>query len=538
MMAVPGSQSSEFQLSESKSVQAKKEPDNEIYQEYMEKLKQLATPEEKIALGLVFMRGAISQEGMPCFREFWEARRDLLLLFKQNINPTIRSRLWNEYVELTVEARRLKEILEEQSVFAMEQIDLAITALEQEAARIPQTLEKMELIVLPFEARSIQARADVYQRIQGELNVLNHLAMRLNGLRRETVKTEMRIRFKTKFFRRLSELGNQIFPRRKQLIEQIGSEFELDIDRFVESYFQGTEVVGAPYYALRDEIKALQNMAKVITLNTAVFTKTRLKLSECWDKIKVLEKAHKQEVQQKRQIFSENRAVLEARFAELKQQVGGQELMQIDAAIEQFQQEMRAVDLGREDIWFFRNEFAQLRAPLIEQQENRRREMEEMEKERLRVKKEKAISLRQAVASLLQRSSIHTDVLVSEFQQIQNEVAELSLGKYEQQQFDRLMRPVKDLIAERKESALLNLSDDQKSAIQQLREVLEQRKIRRQEVKDQLEIYRKVLGGSNLDFEKAMTVREQIELEKERLERANVTIQEVEQKIMEIERNA
>ena len=43
------------------------------------------------------------------------------------------------------------------------------------------------------------------------------------------------------------------------------------------------------------------------------------------------------------------------------------------------------------------------------------------------------------------------------------------------------------------------------------------------------------MGGSNLDFEKAMTVREQIDLEKERLEKANAGIQEIEQKIAEIE---
>jgi hypothetical protein len=109
------------------------------------------------------------------------------------------------------------------------------------------------------------------------------------------------------------------------------------------------------------------------------------------------------------------------------------------------------------------------------------------------------------------------------------------LGKYDLQQLDRSMKPVRDLIVERKESALLNLSDDEKNALNQLREVLMQRKLRRQEIKDQLEIYRKTLGGSNLDFEKAMALREQIEFEKERLEKANASVAEVEQKISEIE---
>src|SRR3990167_8210893 len=99
-------------------------------QEFAEKLASLPTPEEQIAHGLQFMRGAISQEGSPRFREFWEARRQILSRFKENLNPAIRSTLWNEYVELTVEARRLKEILEEHSAFAMEQIDLAVQSIE------------------------------------------------------------------------------------------------------------------------------------------------------------------------------------------------------------------------------------------------------------------------------------------------------------------------------------------------------------------------------------------------------------------------
>ena len=192
----------------------------------------------------------------------------------------------------------------------MEQIDLAIAALEQDIDHFEHLLEACAAPrSFPPDARSIQEKADVYNQIQRELNLLNNLASRLNGLRKEIIKTEMRIRFKTKFFKRLSELGDHIFPRRKELIEQIGAEFERDIDQICRrAIFKGNEVVGAPYYALREEIKALQGFAKLITLNTTVFTKTRLKLSECWDKIKVLEKAHKQEFQQKKQAWAENRA--------------------------------------------------------------------------------------------------------------------------------------------------------------------------------------------------------------------------------------
>ena len=199
---------------------------------------------------------------------------------------------------------------------------------------------------------------------------------------------------------------------------------------------------------------------------------------------------------------------------------------------------MRAVELGKEDLWYFRQEMSQLRAPLLALQEQKRKEIEEAEKQKLQQKKEKMGALKDRLAQLQKESNMTADELSDEFDQIRKEIDELSLGKYDLQQFERLLRPLKDLIAERKESALLNLSDDEKNTLVQLREVLEQRKVRRQEIKDQLEIYRKTLGGSSLDFEKAMAMREQIEFEKERLEKANASVLEVEQKISEIEEKA
>lgn len=318
-----------------------------LFQQFAEKLASLPTPEEKIALGLQFMRGSISQEGSPRFREFWEARKLVLPSFKENINAAIRSKLWNEYVELTVEARRLKEILEEQSSFAMEQIDLAIQALESEAGNFQNLLAQAGEIRFPDNCRIIQQKSDVYNRIQGELNLLNTLASRLNALRKEILKTEMRIRFKTKFFKRLSELGDQIFPKRKELIEAVSGEFEKDVEHFIDKHFKGGQAVGAPYYALREEIKSLQGMSKVLTLSSGCFSRTRTKLSECWDIVKNLEKEHKKEVNQKRQASSEKRQEFKTKIDALASRSAEMSLSDLDAAIEEIQKEMRSSDLQR-----------------------------------------------------------------------------------------------------------------------------------------------------------------------------------------------
>lgn len=510
-----------------------KEKMSDLFKEFSEKIAVFPTPEEKIDFGLQFMRQSISQEGSPRFREFWEARRLVLPFFKENLNPAIRSKLWGEYVELTVEARRLKEILEEQSAFAMEQIDLAIQAMESDVSNFEALLAQTGDILFPPSAR---AETEIYNKIQRELNLLNTLASRLNGLRKEIIKTDMRIRFKSKFFKRLSDLGDQIFPKRKELIEAISREFEKDIDSFVQNHFQGNEIVGAPYYALREEIKSLQGLAKLLTLNSAVFNRTRLKLSECWDKVKVLEKEHKKEVLQKRQFSSEQRQTIQAKIEDLKARSEGMGLREIDNEVDTILQEMRAVHLQREDVRALRDEIGKIREPHLIAQEQKAKELEEAEKEKLRLKREKVTSLKDRIAHLVKEGEqLDLDTLSSALKEIHDQIQDGGLSKIEKQHLERSLRALKDLVSEKKEHSLLNLSEDEKKTLENLKLVLQQKKERRQEIKDQLETYRKMLGGSGLDFEKAMQVRELVEQEKERLEKANAGIEEIEKKIDDLE---
>jgi hypothetical protein len=506
-----------------------------LFKEFMEKLGSLPTPEEKIAHGLLFMRSSISQEGSPRFREFWEARRVVLPFFKENLNPAIRSKLWNEYVELTVEARRLKEILEEQSAFAMEQIDLAIKALEDDVTNFSTLLTGLDASFAE-SSHTIRQNADVYGKIQGELNLLNTLASRLNGLRKEIIKTDMRIRFKTKFFKRLSDLGDHIFPKRKELIESISAEFEKDVEQFIERHFKGEEIVGAPYYALREEIKSLQSMAKVFTLNSGAFTRTRLKLSECWDKVKVLEKEHKKEVLERKQASSQQRQSIQAKIDALKEKAVEMPIQELNQEIDAISTEMRGVPLHRDDVRLLRDELFKLREPHLAAQEQKARELEEAEKEKLRIKKERLTALKESIARLIKEGErLELEALNSAFAEIETQLDQLEASKMEKQQLERSLRPIKDLIADKKERSLLNLSDDDKKALENLRVVLQQKKQRRQEIKDQLETYRKALGGSSLDFEKAMHYQELVQQEKERLDKANSGIAEIEQKISELE---
>ena len=54
------------------------------------------------------------------------------------------------------------------------------------------------------------------------------------------------------------------------------------------------------------------------------------------------------------------------------------------------------------------------------------------------------------------------------------------------------------------------------------------------EIKEELEGYRKALGGSGFDFEKGMMYRELIETAKESLDKVSLAIEEIEAKIEEL----
>ncbi len=506
------------------------------FQDFTAQFAALPTPEEKVAYGLVFMRSSISQEGSPRFREFWEARRQILGCFKENLNPAIRSKLWGEYVELTVEARRLKEILEEQSAFAIEQIDLAIQSIESDLTHFQDRLQQAGPLSFPARSDTIAAKIESYDKLQSELNLLNTLASRLNAFRKEVIKTDMRIRFKAKFFKRLSQLGDQIFPRRKELIETVSGEFERDVDSFVEKYFKGAEVTGAPYYALREEIKALQGMAKVFTLSSGAFNRTRMKLSECWDAVRALEKEHKKEMFEKKQVSSEKRSMVEKKIEELKTRSAELNLRDLDKEIDLISKEMRESSLHRDDVRHLQSELSKLRAPHIAAQEQRARALEEAEKEALRMKREKIARMKEIAANLQKEGpELDLETFASRYDELLASLQSLDASRIEKQQLETTLRPLKDLLADKKEQAVLNLSDDDRKTLENLNTVLQQKKERRQEVKDLLELHRKTLGSSGLDFEKAIQLRELIDQEKERLEKANAAIKEIEDKIDELE---
>jgi hypothetical protein len=519
----------------------KKKNQREEYSIQFDNFKKLfeeqADPEAKLQLAIQFMEASLAQGGMPHFRSFWEARRLCLPLFKENISPMVRSQLWTKYSELSKEARRLKEILDEQSAFAVEQIEIAIQALENDIAQFDTQVEKSPMLDSLVFPQTLKEHTEIYQNLQKQLNVLNAYASRINALRKELLKTEMRVRYKNKFFQRLSLAGDKVFPKRKELIKQISQQFTDDVHQFIKQNFE-TQNFQESFYILREEIKAFQGLAKVLTLNTHSFTQTRMRLSECWDRIKVEEKERKKERAQQRVIFRQNAEEIEQQIQALKEALEKNEESPANAQkkVEGMTQQMRKVELGREEIKVLREGLNEIRKMVYDKIKSDEDARQQQEKERYRQKKEKYQTLKNQAEQLIQEPDAYdVEILIAHRDTLLAQIHESSLQKNEKQELERILKPLRDLITEKKEKALLALSEDDRHALQQMQNILSQRKERRQEIKNQLEFLRKAAGSSSLDFEKAMNYTSQINEEKERLEKANQAIQEIEQKIRELQ---
>lgn len=521
----------------------------EQFQKFLSDLEKIADMDAKLQFVLDFMTASLSQKGVPHFKTFWEARALCLNLFKEPISPALRSTLWLKYEELSKEARRLKEILDEQSSFAVEQFEIAIAALEEEVKGGEEHLKKMPAITIDISERVLSKGGNFYAELQRQLNLLNAHASRVNALRKELIRTEMRVRQKNRFFQRLSAAGDQIFPKRKELIKEISQAFNADVDAYIAAHFADEEMtheemaherMHVSIFALREEIKQLQALAKMLTLNTHAFNSTRMQLSECWDKIKGVEKERKKERLQKKAVYKQNAEEGLKLIQEFNAAYAANQFVSSEEALKQLEEvvsHLRKLELGREEEALLKNE-VQCARKLIKEKlhaEEVQREQEQQERERQR--RQQLAELKQQLEELRKNAEmVDADGLAAQRDLLVQQVEQLQINKSERQELDRCLKPLRDLISEKRENSMLILSEDDRQALQQLKEVLKQKRERRQEIKEQMALFRKAGGVSGLDFEQALQANEQVATEKERLEKIDQSIEELQHKLAALQR--
>ncbi|MDP1880887.1 MAG: hypothetical protein Q8K60_08100, partial [Parachlamydiaceae bacterium] len=124
--------------------------------------------------------------------------------------------------------------------------------------------------------------------------------------------------------------------------------------------------------------------------------------------------------------------------------------------------------------------------------------------------------------------TIELTQLIQKRDQLVKEIQESTLIKLEKQEIERLLKPLRDIIVDKQEKQLLDLSDDERKTLENLKCILKDRKERRQEIKNQLKTLRQSVDSFDVDFEKTMS---QVNEEEDRLEKTSLGIKEVETKI-------
>jgi hypothetical protein len=511
------------------------QPEKSLFEQFMEQTAQLGSSEEKLACGISFLRRMLSQNKVPRFKEFWGIRKLCLDFFKSDLNSVVRAKCWSEYIELTTEAKRLKDILNEQSIFLAEQIDLALSQVEGAIQKLP--FEWKEGAAFIQHSKFFAEKEAFYSSLQAPLSFLNIQAMRLSDLRKEVLKIDLRIIHKFKLFDRLAEIGDRVFPKRKALTEEVSTHFLSDIKRFVAEHFPLSSPLKTPFYLLREEIRGMQAIAKLLSVNPSAFMQTRLLLSECWDELKEKDKERKKQIAEKKQLWDANLRSAEEKIEKFKLFCEQSDSLFKEVKLEQGRvlSFLRSLELNPEDGKKLHEKLHALAAPFKERQqkeENERKgriqkQEEELQCEIAAIEAELQTLIENREQHDLEEMEKSEECLLLRLKSLPRRIAErqsilISFSKLNEIKIDK-----------RQARAIKNCSSDGDRLIK-LKEVYAERKKRHSEIKAKIDTYRKELGQSGLNFDRAFTLRQMLDSQKRDLEKSKQAIDEIEIKIREL----
>jgi len=447
---------------------------------FLDQLSQLEG-DEQLRSCIDQMRSSLAQEGRADLRNFWEVRSRCFELFKEPINPTARAHYWKEFCELSSEAKGLALMAKREVAFTSEQFELAVSALEAELESPDFSIDEE----LPAAFRKAQA----------ELDWLSSRCARLRALRTDLAR--IAVRGKRQLFQRLSQMGERLFPRRKELVSQVSAQFEAKVDRFVKEFDTRT-----PLHELREQIKSLQALAKRLTLESGLFSKARLMLSECWDQVREEGRRRKEHRVQKQEEAREANQQLVEQVMALGQKIDDPQVSGESSAaeLERLLRQLKGADVAGEQKEVIEQARTRIFARVQEESEAKERRLDE---------------LRESV-----RGPIESE---EELEQLSRQVRTSNFSTAEQKALEQTLEGARDRLEQMREEELLTA----KVSLETLEKVLESRQRRRLEIKGRLDELRRKGGSSGLDFESALLQQEMIEENRRRLEEIDGSIDQL-----------
>lgn len=498
--------------------------------------------EEKILFALeqmgALLKGADQNSDLKLF---WNVRKFCLPLFQQLEDPVQRANLWGRYTELTREGRHIKTLQDEEGAFLVGQIELAISCLESGVQGFFSKTEKEEISEedrAALEIPSLSAHKDFYLSTHADLRWLGSFSSQIINLRKELMNISMRMRLKSQFFQKLSVLGNKVFPRRKELTEKVSELFAQDVEAFVERYFSraSRESLKKSVFFLRKEIKRLQQAAKYLSISSGVFSSTRLGLSQCWDQLKGLEKEIRQEQSRLAATSAENMKEVQGRLDQVEVLLQeNEEVHKIRKEIEAISKHIRGISLVHDDVVLLKGRIQTLLGEVREREAVIEKEMKELQAKAERARAEAIQALENEVQSFCDQCNEGDlpEGAKERCQELKEAVQKMAYLPYAKKvALDNQINAAQRSILARLEEQML-ACPDAKEKVLNMRQVLEQRMLRRKELKAKFECDKKLLGGSGLDFDRALQYSAMVEEDRKALEELDAAIIELKRQIQQ-----
>ena len=498
---------------------------------FKKKLEQEPSPEERLKLSIEFMKESISQSKAPRFKDFWEAKKLCLPLFKEKINAAVKAKYWADYTELSTEAKRLKDILDEQSSFSMEQLELALQALENDLSEPSKIGRMVSELKFPENAHTLKKRIDQYHTVHASVSTYIQLSARVKELRKEIISTEMRIRHKNKLLKKLSDLGDLFLPKKKELIKQLSEMFLQDVKEFSLLFDLEACCVKnkeAHIFTLREEVKAFQSSAKLIALNSHAFSSSRQILSNCWECLKSADKERKKSFHDKREAAKKNLGNAEALLIALEKfwsENPPKSKSEIFDKVSEVLIDLREIHLFKEDVKFIKAKLQQMQEKALvpfEAEEKLAKEKKELQEQKRLLQKQEFLDL--CKSSILSFETKELKELNDLFKSFDSTKKTLKLTEREMFSFGSIKRELYEVILLKEESEIQNISEQR----QELENLYSKWEHFKEETRSRLEAFRKEMGSSGFDFEKAMIFRDHVDEEKKRLDRATEKVEQIE----------
>jgi hypothetical protein len=493
-----------------------------------EKIDDLSSIEEKILSLFDCMKKSLSRKNSPDFKRFWDAKNEVMVLFKEQIDSEKRLELWTKYIELNDEAKNLRFVLDDQSHFALEQIDIAIEALEKDVKNLQHLFSQIPGIDFGNCFSIFDDEKDEYINSQKELTLLNAFSSRIHSLRKELIKIITHSRKKNLLFKKLAALGEEVFPKRKKLIQNISTLFLGDIERFQKEFFEKKDNFGFPYYRIRQEIKFLQDTAKKLTINTKTFMESRKLLSECWDLLRELDNTRKKNNEKKKEVSQEKLLIISERIDSLKKEHNQVPRKKILSDIDELYNDMRHMELSLYEEKLVKKKIQDLKNLIFEKEIETKNEKIKKEQELIEINKKSVEEFEENLISLSTSQASIKD-LETALEDFKSKYTQLNFSDEEKVKLNNLKNSIEDsLYVEKEEELISSTEEPSNEKVDKLNEILEKRKSRRSVIKIDVEEIRKDLAKSGYDFEKAMLYREILEKEKIRLKNIDLAISRLE----------